>query len=148
MGCAGCIPALPLLSGHNQYTPGSGHVANRSESYFPDSVRVGAECEVRDSCLSDETCVFNVSNATGSHVMDCFNSDNPSPNSYSKSMCCKLTELCYDGIDNDLDGKIDCADPDCNGDLNPPNPPTPEICTNTVTNESSPFNSTGCIESN
>ena len=24
---------------------------------------------------------------------------------------------CSDGVDNDLDGKIDCADPNCNKDL-------------------------------
>ena len=125
---------------------GSGHVANKSETYYPDSVSLGANCQVRNKCNADETCMFNMSNATGSHITDCYYGDNPSPANYSLSMCCKLTELCYDGIDNDLDGKIDCADPDCNQDIGAGLPPG--YCVDYAkTNESSPFNSSGCIES-
>ena len=37
-------------------------------------------------------------------------------------------EICTDGLDNDLDGKIDCADSDCAGSTACPIP-LPEICT-------------------
>jgi len=46
-----------------------------------------------------------------------------------------LKELCYDGKDNDGDGLVDCADPECNGanhggSLDPfnPNTDTPQVC--------------------
>lgn len=39
------------------------------------------------------------------------------------------TEVCDDGIDNDGDGLVDAADPDCN--VNPP----PEICTDGIDND-------------
>ncbi len=37
---------------------------------------------------------------------------------YDNGTCFTGTEICNDGIDNDLDGLVDCADPDCQGDVN------------------------------
>jgi papain like protease len=42
-------------------------------------------------------------------------------------------EVCYDGIDNDGDGKIDCADSDCFGD--PACPTDPEVCDDGIDND-------------
>ena len=98
---------------------GSGHVQSKDivAPNFPGEVRVGADCNVKASCDDGETCLFKMSDSNGSHVMDCFHANSPQPNNYGLSMCCKLTEICYDGIDNDLDGFIDCADADCNNDI-------------------------------
>ena len=38
-----------------------------------------------------------------------------------------MPEDCTDGIDNDLDGKIDCADPDCQAGFSCHNPLTPQL---------------------
>jgi hypothetical protein len=43
-------------------------------------------------------------------------------------------EICNDGLDNDLDGQIDCADSDCTADLACTGP-TPEICTDLIDND-------------
>jgi len=41
-------------------------------------------------------------------------------------------ENCSDGLDNDGDGRIDCADPDCTGPPAPSPACTPEICDNGI----------------
>ena len=54
---------------------------------------------------------------------------------YGGSLCCTVKEICTDGKDNDGDGLVDCADPECNeenpgGSLDPFDPPTttPQVC--------------------
>jgi hypothetical protein len=57
--------------------------------------------------------------ADSSTVADCANPNIPNMSvtnpdvTYPREVCCKFTELCDDGIDNDGDGYIDCADEDC-----------------------------------
>ena len=85
-----------------------------------------------------------MSSDDGSHVMDCHNANHPAPNSYTLKMCCKLQEKCWDGIDNDLDGFIDCADADCNNDTGLGL--EPGICYNLPAGPSSPFTGEACIE--
>jgi hypothetical protein len=54
---------------------------------------------------------------------------------YGGSLCCTVKEICTDGKDNDGDGLVDCADPECNeespgGSLDPftPQTTTPQVC--------------------
>ncbi len=127
---------------------GSGHVQSADYSDFTEQVFVGADCDVKASCDVGETCLFKLSDPLGGHVADCHNLNNPMSNLYAYSMCCKLTEICWDGIDNDGDGFIDCADPDCNGVHAFPAPATePQICTNFLVDPpvSSPYTTSGCI---
>ncbi len=44
------------------------------------------------------------------------------------------SEICNDGLDNDLDGQVDCADSDCTADLACTGP-TSEICTDLIDND-------------
>jgi hypothetical protein len=80
-----------------------------------------------------------------SHVASCSQPDVPFENDFPGKMCCKMMEVCYDSLDNDGDGFIDCADADCNGLGASGYFKPPEECTNTVTNQSSNYNTTGCI---
>ncbi len=43
-------------------------------------------------------------------------------------------EICNDGLDNDLDGQVDCADSDCTNDLACTGP-VPEVCNDLVDND-------------
>ena len=126
---------------------GSGHVQSNSYTDFIETVNLNAECNVKATCSTEEICLFKMSSDEGSHVMDCHNANHPAPNSYTLKMCCKLQEKCWDGIDNDLDGKIDCADSDCNDFSSSTFGNNPQICTNFVPfpPESSPYNTTRCI---
>jgi hypothetical protein len=45
-----------------------------------------------------------------------------------------VQEICWDGIDNDLDGPIDCADSDCASDPACADP-TPEVCDDGIDND-------------
>jgi hypothetical protein len=106
---------------------------------------------MKQSCnLSEsEICLFKVSNsspinpakwrsvADSSHIADCNFANTPNTNTYPNEVCCKITEICNDGIDNDGDGYIDCADEDCKHFTTPAIPP--EFCTG------SPFTSDVCI---
>ena len=112
------------------YTPispssynGSGHV------YFNTSgsvtgllpMRLGfleGKCSLKSSCVGNEICVFKVNSpdllsAESSHVADCNAPNFPFTNSFNARLCCSLTEICNDGIDNDGDGFVDCGDEDC-----------------------------------
>jgi hypothetical protein len=133
---------------------GEGHVSiNSSKTAFGKSVKMGYPngCYVADSCdlTKSEVCLFKVCNSypacrlnnsnpysiDNSVIADCNTPNVPLENTFTKSVCCKFTEICGDGIDNDNDGFIDCADSDCNKWSNPP----PSFCTG------SPYNSDACV---
>jgi len=129
---------------------------NSTYTHFPISVRLGFpnSCYLKQTTCdhaASEVCIFKVSNdsldptrwkyvADSAHVADCNNSNIPSGenNTFDSNLCCKFQEICNDGIDNDFDGYIDCADEDCkhysSGGLIPP-----EFCTG------SPFTSAVCM---
>jgi hypothetical protein len=62
-----------------------------------------------------------MSNEDNAHIADCSDSSSPHSNTYGNALCCQVSELCYDGVDNDGDGFVDCADPECNGESSPQN---------------------------
>ncbi|WP_263808062.1 LamG-like jellyroll fold domain-containing protein [Salinibacter sp.] len=69
------------------------------------------------------------------HIADCDQDKLPPSTDYDGTLCCTVKELCYDGKDNDGDGLVDCADPECNGanhggSLDPfdPNTNSPQVC--------------------
>ncbi|MCS3860473.1 hypothetical protein GGP86_000221 [Salinibacter ruber] len=68
------------------------------------------------------------------HIADCDQDKLPPDTDYDGTLCCTVKELCYDGKDNDGDGLVDCADPECNGadhggSLDPFGADTtPEVC--------------------
>lgn len=134
-----------------------GHVSvNSSKTNFGESMYMGfpGACFLKSDCnLSNgEICLFKVCDSVldcrlngsnlysvdNSHIADCNVANHPFNNSFSKQVCCRFDEICGDGLDNDGDGFIDCADNDCNDwpDTNPTNPP---FCTG------SPYNSSGCV---
>jgi len=99
-------------------------------------------------CPIEMACVFKMSNPDNSHVMDCSQDDFPVDNDYDGKLCCKPYELCWDSIDNDEDGFIDCADDDCYGGPAGDFPGEPQECTYLPLNpleEASMFNTTSCI---
>ena len=79
------------------------------------SLGTNVECRVSNtgSCDSSEVCVFKMNNENDAHVADCADPTVPQPNAYPYQLCCQIQEACNDGIDNDADGYVDCADPDC-----------------------------------
>ena len=121
-GFGGGVTSFRYAGGVN----GSGMVSvNSTTSNFPMPVKLGFP----DSCFlkqtacdhdASEVCIFRVSTssaspyvADSSHVADCNNALNPIPNAFPSELCCKFAEICDDGVDNDFDGFIDCADQDC-----------------------------------
>jgi len=114
-------------------------VQNSSYDTFPNDESLG---EAPRDCRYDSTgtcgepaeqCVFRMSNGGNAHVADCSNSSVPMNNSYSGALCCEISEVCTDGVDNDGDGLVDCADPECNGETGPSNldpfgKDTPKVC--------------------
>ncbi|RJP36644.1 MAG: hypothetical protein C4547_07045 [Phycisphaerales bacterium] len=69
-------------------------------------------CDDGQFCNGAETCDPN---------LDCQPGVNPCPQGdvclEGPDLCCTpVTEICDDGQDNDCDGAVDCADPDCGGD--------------------------------
>jgi hypothetical protein len=63
-----------------------------------------------------------MNNPDSSEVMDCNTDDVPQPNNFTGRLCCEIQEVCFDGQDNDGDGFVDCADPDCNEKTFPSGP--------------------------
>ena len=68
------------------------------------------------------------------HIADCSQNNLPGAKSYNGTLCCTVSELCYDGKDNDGDGYVDCADPECNAagttgpKLDPFGNSDPQVC--------------------
>jgi len=133
---------------------GEGHVSiNSSKTAFGKSVKMGYPngCYVADSCdlTKSEVCLFKVCNSypacrlnnsnpysiDNSLIADCNTPNVPLENEFTKSVCCKFTEICGDGIDNDNDLFIDCADEDCKQSATA----MPLFCTG------SPYNSDACV---
>jgi hypothetical protein len=77
-----------------------------------------------------------MSGGQNAHIADCDQNKLPPSTSYDGTLCCSVKELCYDGKDNDGDGLVDCADPECNGaNIGSPLDPfgadtTPQVCHN------------------
>ena len=124
---------------------GSGMVSvNASTTKFKGIARLGFQdsCYLKDNCDNnlEEICIFKIRSDTpytaeSSHIGDCDNPNVPSPsNTFDKELCCKFKEICNDGVNNDLDEYIDCADSDCyNWELtNKKNPP---FCTGSYYDE-------------
>lgn len=116
-----------------------GHVQNVSFNSFPNDQQLGnavSQCKYRPSggCSRDAAlCVFEMANGGNSHVAACNQNNTPMNNSFNGTLCCKVEEICTDGEDNDGDGLVDCADPECNAalansDLNPTGVDTPQVC--------------------
>jgi len=102
-------------------------------------------------CPADKACIFKMSNPDSSHIMDCSEPNNPVNNDFTDKLCCKPYELCWDNLDNDEDGFIDCADSECNG-LNTTagvgfGTPykQPELCTDIPTNKRTNYDTNACI---
>jgi len=128
---------------------GSNHISvNSTLTNYPGTVKLGFPqgCFLKQTACDHnnaEVCIFKVSNsslnpnkwkvvADGSHVADCANDTSD----YPSNLCCQFNEICNDGIDNDFDGFIDCADQNCK--LTATNQP-PAFCSG------SPYDSNKCI---
>ena len=102
----------PLTSG------GEGYLASGNDScYFCPDVCGGGTCTDadNDNYFAESNC------GTG---VDCNDSD---PNINENAI-----EVCDDGIDNDCDDKIDCADSECDSVCNPT---SPEVCNDGIDND-------------
>ncbi len=70
-------------------------------------------CSYKASCSANEQCLASISADTNAHVGDC--------SKFPQKICCGCAPSetsCTDGMDNDCDGLIDCADTDCTGSIN------------------------------
>ena len=106
---------------------GSGMVASTTSNkvQFDGEAKQGfANCQIRNgNCELEETCVAKISNADVGVLADCNYDSVPYINSFQNKICCGTKEYCRDGIDNDGDTFIDCADPDCFPDPSIGQPP-------------------------
>ncbi|MFB6274461.1 MAG: hypothetical protein ABEL51_16375, partial [Salinibacter sp.] len=111
---------------------------NASVNTFPENETFGHGITCRFSkpgtCGRDaEICAFKMSNKTNAQIADCSNRSAPQPNTFDGRLCCQVNEVCTNGVDDDGDGLVDCADPACNGAsasgaLNPFNVTKPQVC--------------------
>ena len=133
---------------------GQGSVSiNSTFTNFSGAVKLGFQnsCYLKQTpCdnAASEVCIFKTSNssdgnlanwkvvADNSQIADCTTPNTPTANSYPNYVCCKLSEICDNGVDDDQDGYIDCADQDCNHYTART---TPEFCTG------SPYNTSTCV---
>ncbi len=93
---------------------GSGHVSNNTD--FSGLIELGFgsnSCSIKSSCENNESCIFKVSDSDNGHIADCAVDNHPMTNTFNDYLCCQLKEVCDDGIDNDGNGLIDCADEAC-----------------------------------
>lgn len=100
-------------------TDGGNHVGSPSNTNFYGQVALGTHlsCQTtQESCGTDRACVFKTSQIDNGHIADC-TEDIPGENNYEYSLCCEIQELCSNGIDDDQDGFIDCADSSCQGPI-------------------------------
>ena len=124
---------------------GSGHVtfggSTSGVTDFRGVMPVDAlSCTIGVSCSADQACIVQVAGTDNSHVADCNAADTPMPNSFPDKICCHIQEKCWNGVDDNGDGFIDCADPDCNGQLNPP-----QVCGNATEGYGTWQNTSGCV---
>ncbi|MCS4039327.1 LamG domain-containing protein [Salinibacter ruber] len=101
-----------------------GYVQEPDYDTFPNDEKLGREvidCNYETGgtpgqCGADgDICAFTMSGDQNAHIADCDQDKLPPSTSYKGTLCCSVKELCYDGKDNDGDGLVDCADPECNG---------------------------------
>jgi hypothetical protein len=109
---------------------------------FPNDEKLGREvvdCNYETNaspgeCSDDsDICAFTMSGDQNAHIADCDQDKLPPSTNYQGTLCCTVKELCYDGKDNDGDGLVDCADPECNGanantNLEPFPDKGPQVC--------------------
>ena len=88
------------------------------------SCPAGQTCNANRRCVTADPCATKVCSATtpvcvnqgGVAVCMCNSTSCPSGQFCNNGACVSKVETnCSDGIDNDLDGLTDCADPDCAG---------------------------------
>jgi hypothetical protein len=119
-----------------------GHVSFKSLlTSFPNGFKLGFQDTCRltsGNCLNNigEMCIFRVTEsapgvADNSHIAEC------GSGSLGVNLCCRRTEVCSNGIDDDADTYIDCADEDCHVSATTS---APQECTG------SPYNSSTCVQ--
>lgn len=119
-----------------------GHVQEPSYNTFPNDAKLGRsviDCEYEaggtpGQCSENsDICAFTMSGDQNAHIADCDQNELPPSTSYKGTLCCTVQEICTDGKDNDGDGLVDCADPECNGadantTLEPFTDDGPQVC--------------------
>ncbi|MCP5062134.1 MAG: hypothetical protein GY936_06690, partial [Ignavibacteriae bacterium] len=129
---------------------GDGHIASITEGnnlglWLRETIGAGT-CTTRaaDACLVGEMDVLRMSATSNAHIGSSTDSSRPQTHAFDTSLCCEIYELCWDSVDNDGDGYVDCADPDCYGDEAPPSNSIygtePQLCTGST------YDTNGCAQ--
>ncbi|MFH2008257.1 MAG: hypothetical protein ABI333_16860 [bacterium] len=112
-------------------------------------IRVLATCDATaGECLVDEdlqeTNIFFTAPADGTYyiVLEAYLAT-PSTTDYDFTVQAVMAEDCGDGVDNDLDGDVDCGDSDCFGDST--HCATETLCNDGLDNDAD--NDTDCVDS-